>query len=182
LTLTRRARTAALLSALTLALAGLVVAALARLDEARPTLPAGALVDRVIVEKAAHRLTLIAAGRPMRSYDVALGRGGLEPKRREGDNRTPEGVYRIVGRDAGGAFRRALRISYPDAVDRSAAKRRGESAGGDVLIHGLPAGLGWLGRLHRRYDWTAGCIAVTDEEIDEIWLAVRDGTIVEIRR
>jgi murein L,D-transpeptidase YafK len=67
-------------------------------------------------------------------------------------------------------------------VDRTAAKRRGETAGGDVLIRGLPAGLGWIGRLHRHVDWTAGCIAVTDEEIDEIGRAVRDGTIVEIRR
>ena len=127
-------------------------------------------------------MTLFAGNRPLRVYKVALGRGGLEPKMREGDNRVPEGRYRIDGRNANSAFYLSLHISYPDATDTARARSRGKEPGGDIMIHGIRNGLGWLGSLHRRADWTAGCIAVTDSEIKEIWSAVPDGTPVEIRR
>lgn len=144
-------------------------------------LPAELKADRILIEKARHRMTLFAGDRPLRSYSVALGSGGLEPKRRQGDGRTPEGSYRIDWRNPHSAFHLALHISYPSARDAAAARSRGEKPGGDIMIHGLPNGSGAVGALHRRIDWTAGCIAVTDAEIEEIWRAVPDGALVEIR-
>ena len=100
---------------------------------------------------------------------------------KEGDNRVPEGRYRIEGRNAQSAFYLSLHISYPDAADASRAHSRGDAPGGDIMIHGIRNGLGWVGRFHRWIDWTAGCIAVTDGEIKEIWTAVPDGAAVEIK-
>jgi murein L,D-transpeptidase YafK len=137
--------------------------------------------DRVVVEKSRHRLTLYAGDRVLRQYPVAVGSGGLAAKRRQGDHRTPEGHYRIDWRNPNSAFHLALHVSYPSAADAAAAQARGEKPGGDIMIHGLPNGWGAVGALHRRLDWTAGCIAVTDEEIEEIWRAVPDGTPVEIK-
>lgn len=141
-----------------------------------------ARADRIVIEKALHRLSLFAGGQLLRSYQVALGQGGLAPKSRQGDKRTPEGHYRIDSRNANSAYHLSLHISYPEARDLAAAAARGDKAGGEVMIHGLRNGLGWIGDLHRNSDWTAGCIAVTDREIEEIWRLVPDGTPVEIRR
>jgi murein L,D-transpeptidase YafK len=137
--------------------------------------------DRVLIEKRAHRLTLLRGGRKLKSYRVALGTGGLARKLRQGDRRVPEGVYRIDARNAQSGFHLALHISYPDAADVLRARAAGYSPGGDVMIHGLKNGYGWLGRLHAGTDWTLGCIAVTDQEIEEIWRLVPIGTAVEIR-
>lgn len=117
----------------------------------------------------------------IRTYKVALGRGGLAPKVREGDNLTPEGRYVIDARNAGSRFHRALHISYPNAEDRQRAAQLNVLPGGTIMIHGLQNGLGWIGSAHRLVDWTRGCIAVTDGEIDEIWRMVPVGTPVEIR-
>jgi murein L,D-transpeptidase YafK len=144
-------------------------------------LPAGAVADRVVVLKGARELRLERGGEALKTYRVALGRQPLGHKLQEGDGRTPEGVYRIESRSATSGYHRALRISYPDAADRALAASLGISPGGDVLVHGLPRGLGPVGRLHRLTDWTRGCIAVTNREIDEIWRAVPDGTPIEIR-
>jgi len=117
----------------------------------------------------------------IRTYHVALGRGGLEAKQKEGDARTPEGRYVIDSRNAASSYHKALHISYPDAADRRRAAQTGVSPGGAIMIHGLPNGMGLIGGAHRLYDWTLGCIAVTDSEIDEIWTMVPVGTPVEIR-
>ena len=117
----------------------------------------------------------------IKSYRVSLGRNPLGPKQQEGDKRTPEGLYRIDKRNEKSGFHRALHVSYPESRDFAAAAARGVSPGGDIMIHGLHNGLGWMGKLHRLVDWTAGCIAVTDPEIEEIWAAVPDGTPVEIK-
>ena len=143
-----------------------------------PTIPLRA--DRIVVHKAEHRMTLFRGDVPVKSYAVALGRGGLAPKQRQGDRRTPEGRYRIVGRNPHSEFHRSLRLSYPEPHEIAAARARGDRPGGDIMIHGLRPRLAWIGALHRRDDWTDGCIAVTNEEIDEIWDAVADGTPVEI--
>jgi murein L,D-transpeptidase YafK len=126
-------------------------------------------------------LELLSAGKVIRSYKVALGRGGLAAKDREGDGRTPEGHYIADARNADSHYHKALHVSYPNADDRKRAARMGMAPGGAIMIHGLPNGMGWLGASHRLYDWTLGCIAVTDDEIDEIWNLVRVGTPVEIR-
>ncbi len=142
--------------------------------------PGQELVDRILVDKSEHRLTLFKDGKPVRTFRVALGRGGLAPKQRQGDNRVPEGTYKIVGRNPASAFYRSLKIGYPTPEQRAAARARGVNPGGDIFIHGLPNGRRWLGSGHRRIDWTRGCIAVTNVEMDWLWRNVRDGTPIEI--
>lgn len=136
--------------------------------------------DRIFIAKAARKLNLYRGDRLLKTYRIALGRQPVGPKRCQGDRRTPEGRYRIVGRNGGSHYHRSLRVSYPNAEDWRAARKSGCNPGGDIMIHGLPNGYGWLGRLHARSDWTLGCIAVTNEEIEEIWVLVPDGTPVEI--
>lgn len=138
-------------------------------------------VDRIVVHKKDHKLSLMSGDRVIKTYSVALGRGGLEPKRRQGDGRTPEGTYRIDSRNRQSQFHRSLHISYPSVEDRRRARKMGVSPGGDIFLHGLPNGQGWIGAAHRKMDWTDGCIAVTDQEIEEIWTLVPDGTPIEIR-
>lgn len=137
-------------------------------------------VELVLIEKRAHAMTLFAGGGAVARYRVALGQGGLAPKEREGDARVPEGEYRITGRNARSAYHRSLRIGYPRSDQVAAARRAGIDPGGDVMIHGLPNGRGWVGALHRRRDWTLGCVAVTDAEMDEVWRRVPVGARVRI--
>ncbi|HTK85039.1 MAG TPA: L,D-transpeptidase family protein [Patescibacteria group bacterium] len=136
---------------------------------------------KIVIEKSQHKMLLMDGKTVLRTYTVALGRGGAGPKVREGDEKTPEGLYRISGRKRESGYHYALIISYPAAKDIAAARKLGVKPGGDIMIHGIRNGLGWLGGAHRMLDWTAGCIAVTDSEIDEIARAVPDGTPVEIR-
>jgi murein L,D-transpeptidase YafK len=144
-------------------------------------LPAKARANLIVIDKSAHRMTLYARSRVLRVYTIALGRGGLDPKTRQGDGLTPEGHYEIDGRNAHSAFYRALHVSYPSKMDRKVARARGRSPGGDIMIHGLRNYTGWIGTWQRAVDWTDGCIAVTDDEMDEIWRSVPNGTPVEIR-
>jgi murein L,D-transpeptidase YafK len=167
---TPRAPRFAPLAALVLALAGPGAAAAER-----------GPADRVLIEKEAHRLTLLRAGRVLRTYLVALGGNPRGHKQRMGDERTPEGVYAIDARYGKSKYHRALKISYPDARDRARARAAGVNPGGMIMIHGIPPDVAWLGEVHRVFDWTNGCIAVTNEEMDEIWRLVRVGTPVEIR-
>ena len=138
-------------------------------------------VDRVKIEKSARRLTLLHLGIPVKEYTIALGKNAAGPKEKAGDKKTPEGVYRILEHKRQSAFHLALRVSYPDEHDIAHAKALGVSPGSDIMIHGMKNGLGFIGRMHRWIDWTAGCIAVTNAEIDEIGNLVADGTPVEIR-
>ena len=147
----------------------------------QPRLPTGTRADAVVIEKTRHTMTLYRDGQALRTYAVSLGLGGLEPKTRAGDNRTPEGRYRIDGRNQRSSFHLSLHISYPTADEAAAAAAQGVDPGGGIMIHGLRNGLGWLGSIHHLMDWTGGCIAVTNREIEEIWRVVPDGTPVEIR-
>jgi murein L,D-transpeptidase YafK len=142
--------------------------------------PALAGADFVLVEKARRQLTLYERGAPIRVYPIALGGNPVGPKQQEGDQRTPEGRYVIDTRKLDSNYHRALHISYPNEEDRRRAAERGVSPGDSIMIHGLPKGWGWLGRLHLRLDWTDGCIAVSNEDIEEIWSLVEDGTRIEI--
>jgi murein L,D-transpeptidase YafK len=137
--------------------------------------------DSILILKKDHIMELLAGGKVIRTYKVALGQGGLAPKQREGDARTPEGHYTIDSRTAESHYHKALHVSYPNAEDRKRAEKLGVAPGGAIMIHGLPNGKGYIGAAHRLYDWTLGCIAVTDDEIDEIWNLVPVGTPVEIR-
>lgn len=137
-------------------------------------------VDRIVVEKAAHRMTLYEGQRPIRSYRVSLGGGGLPPKTQEGDRRTPEGSYRISGRNPNSRYHLSLRINYPTPSQVAAARASGISPGGDIMIHGLPNGRGGVSALFAGRDWTDGCIAVTNSEIEEIWRLTPDGATIQI--
>lgn len=127
-------------------------------------------------------MTLLANGRAQKVYRFALGWNPIGHKQEEGDGKTPEGVYTIDFHKADSDYHLALHIFYPNATDTARAAARGVSAGGDIMIHGLPNGAGAeAAARHRTSDWTAGCIAVTNEEIEEICRRVRDGTPIEIR-
>jgi len=138
-------------------------------------------VDQVLVVKSERQLSLLAQGKVIRTYKVALGGSPVGAKEQQGDHKTPEGHYILDRRNSQSRFYKSIHISYPNEQDRQRAAKRGVSAGGDIMIHGLPNGFGWLGAAHRSLDWTDGCIAVTDAEIDEIWQLVADGTPIEIK-
>lgn len=144
-------------------------------------LPGASTADAVLVEKALRRMTLYQGTNVLRQYRVSLGRCPVGDKEQEGDKKTPEGVFTIDRRKLDSSFHLALHISYPDESHIARAKERGVSPGSDIMIHGIRNGLSWAGKMHRWIDWTAGCIAVTDWEIQEIAKAVPDGTRIEIR-
>jgi len=138
-------------------------------------------VDRILIEKSARRLMLISHGEVLKTYKIALGGNPIGPKERQGDNKTPEGTYVIDARNRDSRFHLSLHISYPNERDKYRAKELGVSPGGDIMIHGIKNGFAWVGDTHAEVDWTKGCIAVTDEEIEEISKLAPNGTIVEIR-
>lgn len=144
-------------------------------------LPSGTQADRVVVSKRDRSIALYQGTRLIRSYPISLGGAPLGPKKWRGDQKTPEGVYSIIEHKSDSAFHLALRISYPNQNDMDQAKNQGVDPGSDIMIHGMRNGLGLLGRAHRIIDWTAGCIAVTNSEIEQIFQAVPDGTPIEIR-
>lgn len=138
------------------------------------------VADSIVVEKQLRRMTVWSGSFPIRTYDVALGLNPAGPKRKAKDFRTPEGLYHIEARNPNSKFHRALRVSYPNAEDVARARAMGVPTGGDIMVHGLPNGQGEVGMYHRSYDWTNGCVAVTDEEIDEMWETVPVGTPIRI--
>jgi murein L,D-transpeptidase YafK len=133
------------------------------------------------VLKSARRLILLRNDRVLRDYAVALGKNPKGPKRRHGDGRTPEGRYWLDWRIEDSKYHRAIHVSYPNENDRDFAGRAGIAPGDGVMIHGLPQGTRWIGQDHLGFDWTNGCIGVTDDEMNEIWELVDDGTPIEIR-
>ena len=145
------------------------------------TLPSGTTIDRIGVKKSARQLSVFRNGNRIKIYRIALGRRPLGAKQEEGDMKTPEGIYKIDGRNPQSSFHLALHISYPSDEDDQRAAARGVSAGYDIMIHGIQNGRGWIGAFHRWSDWTTGCIAVTDEEIEELSRITPDGTTIEIR-
>ncbi len=138
--------------------------------------------DRIIVVKSAHTMTLYSHGKVLTVYRVSLGSGASgNAKQRQSDHETPEGIYRINGRNAHSSCHVALHISYPNAADREHARKLGVDPGGDVMIHGLPPGYDWIKPGQPLADWTYGCIGLTNAEIDEVWKLVPTGTPIEIQ-
>jgi murein L,D-transpeptidase YafK len=144
-------------------------------------LPPGTTIDRIVVEKSKRTLSVFANGKELKSYRVALGQNPIGAKREEGDMKTPEGTYKIDSRNPQSDYHLALHVSYPSDEDTARAAERGVNAGFDIMIHGIQNGKGWIGAFHRMHYWTAGCIALTDEEIEELWRVTPDGTPIEIR-
>jgi len=138
--------------------------------------------DKILIEKKERRLRLFSRGEVIKTYKIALGGNPVGPKERQGDNKTPEGTYIIDSRNSNSGYHLSLHISYPNEKDKMRAKELGVSPGGDIMIHGIKNGLSWVGASHADLDWTKGCIAVTDEEMEEIYELVPNGTIVEIRQ
>ena len=136
--------------------------------------------DKVLIEKQARRLSLLSKGEVIKSYKIALGGNPLGPKERQGDNKTPEGTYRIDARNGNSGFHLSLHISYPNEDDKKRAKKLGVSPGGNIMIHGIKNGFSQVGASHTETDWTEGCIAVTNQEMEEIYKFVPIGTVVEI--
>ena len=136
--------------------------------------------DHVVVLKQKRELLLMRGKKVLKSFPIALGFHPKGPKRWEGDGRTPEGTYRIDSRLAASHYHLALHISYPNPADQARAQAAHRSPGGAIMIHGMP---NWFSEITMSMapDWTSGCIAVNNDEIEEIWAAVDDGTPIEIR-
>lgn len=166
-----------------LGLCAILVAAWIILHPAPPPVivqpPLTGTVDRIVVEKAARRMVVYRDGQQLKEYRIALGFAPQDDKVKQGDGKTPEGSFRIDRRNDRSAYHLSLGIDYPRAQDRARAVKAGYDPGGDIMIHGqpnvVPDGMKVPG------DWTAGCIAVTNAEIRELWAAVETGTQVEIR-
>jgi murein L,D-transpeptidase YafK len=144
-----------------------------------PPLPASALADKVVVLKSYRRLLLMRGDEVLKTYFVSLGGDPVGPKIRQGDNRTPEGRYVLDRHNANSQYHKSIHISYPNANDLARARKLGVSPGGELFIHGLPND--FHGHSEALGDWTEGCIAVSNAEIEEIWRAVADGTPIEIK-
>ena len=137
-------------------------------------------VDSILVEKSERMLTVFYEQQAVKTYEVALGGNPVGHKQHQGDSRTPEGLYRIDGKNPNSAYHKNLGMSYPNNADRAAARKLGKSPGGDIKIHGLANGYGSIGKAHLLSDWTLGCIALTDEEMDELYDSVPVGTPILI--
>ncbi len=135
---------------------------------------------KILIKKSAREMILIKKGKIFKTYKVALGTNPKGHKQCEGDGKTPEGIYSISHKYTKSNFHLALQISYPNKTDCAHAKKLKCSPGGLIMIHGLPKSFAYLGSKHRLYDWTLGCVAVTNAEIEEIWKHVPTGTPVEI--
>jgi murein L,D-transpeptidase YafK len=144
-------------------------------------LPNHIQIDRIVVHKSKREMLVYSNGELQKTYKVSLGRQPVGHKKFEGDKKTPEGIYFINDKNPRSGYHKNLGISYPDKKDLENARRLGKPAGGDIKIHGIRNGLGFIGKFHRRFDWTLGCIALTDKEIDEIYHAVKIGTPIEIK-
>jgi len=155
--------------------------AIAASADSREAIPSQQKADRIVIVKSERTLTLMRGSKVLRTYKVALGGDPVGPKVKAGDKKTPEGEYVIDSKNPKSRFHLALHITYPNAADRERARKLGVSPGGGVEIHGLEPKYAWVGSLHRQINWTAGCIAVTNPEIDEIGLLVPVGTPVEIK-
>ena len=181
-TLFRRYLTTALLATLTLLATAAQGAELRNLAMAEPQ-PALSMIGNVselVIRKEERRLYLMSGERVVRDYRISLGKTPEGHKLYEGDSRTPEGSYTIDLRNPHSDFYKSIRISYPNAKDRKLAEAWGLSPGGNIMIHGLPNNVGDMAFAYKGLDWTDGCIAVTNEEMDEIWQLVDVGTPIRI--
>ena len=136
--------------------------------------------DSVLVKKHEKRMYLMKNKKPFKIYRIALGANSKGHKMRAGDERTPEGTYILDYKNSNSDFYKSIHISYPNAFDILSAKERGAVPGGDIMIHGQKNGAKNFGRIHRYVNWTDGCIAVTNTEMDEIWASVDAGTPITI--
>lgn len=144
-------------------------------------LPSEAIIDKIVVLKSKRQLIVFYQDTHLKTYKISLGRNPFGTKQYEGDKRTPEGLYYINDKNPFSAYHKNLGISYPNQKDIEHAKALGKNPGGDIKIHGIRNGLGFIGKFHRLIDWTSGCIAVTNSEIEEIYNHTAIGIPIEIK-
>jgi len=137
-------------------------------------------VDKVIVYKDERKMMLMKNREVLKTYQISLGKTPVGPKEREVDKKTPEGQYVLDWRNPDSKYHLSIHISYPNDEDKRNAESKGVPPGGDIMIHGCPNGFGWNWKYYKVNDWTDGCIAVNNEEIEEIWNVVENGTEIEI--
>lgn len=138
--------------------------------------------DFVLVDKSEGSLTLYNAGRSLAVFHVVFGANPIGNKQQEGDEKTPEGRYTLDVKKSDSAFHKAIHISYPNDQDIANAKSKGVEPGGAIMVHGQKNGLGWLSAISKRFNWTNGCIALSNDDMDEVWESVDVGTPIEIRQ
>ncbi len=149
-------------------------------SENKQAVPTSIIIDKVFVDKSARTLQLLSDSKVIKSYHIALGGNPVGHKQQQGDKRTPTGSYTLDYKNEKSKFYRSIHVSYPNAADKARAKSRGVSPGGDIMIHGQKNGFGHLAAVNQQRDWTDGCIAVTDHEMDEIMDVVALGIPIEI--
>lgn len=140
-----------------------------------------AVVDRIVIEKSKRTMTLLKQDREVRTYKVALGRNPIGPKIQKGDQKTPEGLYYVDYKLYNSGYHRALHLNYPNQDDIERARSLGVTPGNSIMIHGMKEDKLWMGDVQYLFDWTNGCIALTNREIEEVWVLVPPWTPVEIR-
>lgn len=145
---------------------------------APPLPPLAGAIDRIVIEKSARRMQLFQGDQMVRTYRISLGFAPDGDKVRQGDGKTPEGEFTVNRKNSASAFHLSLGLDYPRPDDIVRAAKAGYSPGGDIFIHGQPNAL--LDGFKLKGDWTAGCIALSNSEIREVWAATPLGTKVEI--
>jgi len=137
-------------------------------------------IDLVKVDKSASKMYLIENDKIIKEYHVAFGANPKGHKLQEGDEKTPEGTYTLDYKKEDSSFYRAMHVSYPNQLDLDNAEKRGVSAGGFIMVHGQCNKLGWLAGITQRFNWTNGCIALTNAEMDEFMSLIEVGTKIQI--
>jgi murein L,D-transpeptidase YafK len=138
-------------------------------------------IDRILVLKSKRQLQAFSNGKLVKTYTISLGRNPIGDKEFEGDKRTPEGHYTINDKNPNSGYYKNLGVSYPNQKDIEEANKIDKPTGGQIKIHGLKNGIGFIGKFQRWFDWTAGCMALTNSEIDELYNHTTIGTPIEIR-
>ncbi len=164
------------------AILGIVIALTFYYFKTEPSLPPNISIDKLVVYKSKRELVAYSRSNPVKVYSIALGFNPIGHKEEEGDGKTPEGKYTINDKNPNSGYHKNLGISYPSATDIEHAIKLGKSPGSDIKIHGLRNHMGFIGKFHRHKDWTLGCIALTNDEIDELYEAVAIGTEIEIHQ
>ncbi len=137
-------------------------------------------INRIQVIKHERKLIVFSNGEELKTYKISIGREPIGKKEFEGDKKTPEGIYYINDKNPNSGYYLNLGISYPNELDRKYAEEKNRNPGGLIKIHGLPNGFGFMGKFHRFFDWTSGCIALTNKEMNELYYNVPIGTEIEI--
>jgi murein L,D-transpeptidase YafK len=143
--------------------------------------PENVTIDKIVILKSSRQLKAFSHGKLIKKYKISIGGNPIGQKEFEGDKKTPEGIYFIDEKNPKSGYHRNLGISYPNQADIRRAKKFGEKTGSDIKIHGIRNGFGFIGKFHRLCDWTLGCIAVTNSEIEELYDHSTIGTIIEIK-